>query len=115
MYDTEKSTYNYIKVDKSCQMKYMKMHQNIRSECYWGGNYFFTSIGLIVQARTRTIFSFACRTSHNSYEPRCPGNRVDDLSQLTVCASRYRNRGIYYQRSPRILYKSVLHAHRLAE
>ncbi len=35
MYDTEKSTYNYIKVDKSCQMKYMKMHQNIRSECYW--------------------------------------------------------------------------------
>src|SRR6266540_4497936 len=34
MYDTEKSTYNYIKVDKSCQMKYMKMHQNIRSECY---------------------------------------------------------------------------------
>ena len=35
MYDTEKSTYNYIKVDKSCQMKYMKMDQNIRSECYW--------------------------------------------------------------------------------
>ena len=34
MYDTEKSTYNYIKEDKSCQMKYMKMHQNIRSECY---------------------------------------------------------------------------------
>src|SRR6266508_4441455 len=54
MYDTEKSTYNYIKVDKSCQMKYMKMHQNIRSECYCFFISFFRPIANVVLRTTIT-------------------------------------------------------------